>query len=161
LLSHSVGERILRMPEISTSEIIDAPAESVWTLLADFPNIKAWWPTDGAIRIDRVECEGEGIGMVRHVYNVGVKGCVSERLDFLDIESRTLMLSIVGNRPGGITAYVATARVVELDPKRCRVDYRANLTTEPGREAQAVKSIRFTWALMFKGLQAKAAGTDT
>jgi len=145
------------MPEISTSEIIDAPAGSVWALLADFPKIEAWWPADGDIRIERVVCEGEGVGMVRHVYNAGVKSPVSERLDLLDPESRILMLSIVGDRPGGITAYVATARVVELEPGRCRVDYRANVTTAPGMEAKVMKNIRFTWTLMFKGLRAKVA----
>jgi len=148
------------MPEISTSEIIEAPADSVWALLADFPEIQAWWPADGGIRIERVVCEGEGIGMIRHVYNAGVRSPVSERLDFLDPESRILMLSIVGNRPGGITAYVATARIVELDAGRCQVDY-ANVTTEPGREAKVVNDIRFTWSLMFKGLRAKLATSAT
>lgn len=148
------------MPEISASELIDASAERVWALLADFPHIRAWWPTDGAILIERVECEGDGIGMLRHVFNVGVKGCVSERLDLLDPESRTLMLSIVGDRPAGITAYVATARVVELVPGRCRVDYRANVTTEPGREAKVERDIRFTWSVMFRGLRAKATGHE-
>lgn len=149
------------MPEISTTEVIEAPAETVWALLADFPRIEAWWPADGGILIERVVCEGEGIGMVRHVYNAGARSPVSERLDFLDPEARMLMLSIVGDRPGGITAYVATARVVELDPGRCRIDYRANVTTEPGREAKVVKDIRFTWSLMFKGLRAKAGARTT
>lgn len=144
------------MPEIKTSALIDAPADAVWTLLADFGSIARWWPADGGVQIERVECEGDGIGMIRHIYNKGVANCVSERLDLLDPSTRTLVLSIVGTRPRGLTAYVAEGRVAEIDASHCRIDYRALLTTDPGREEQMAKAILFTWELMFRGLGERA-----
>lgn len=142
--------------EIRVSAELAAPAQLVWQLLADFGNIQGWWPEDGAIRIEDVQIEGQGIGMIRHILNRGARHRVSERLDFLDPASRTLMLSIVGTRPSGITAYVAEGHIVELDATRCRMDYRALVTTTPGREEQIRDGLSKTYEMMFAGLRAAA-----
>lgn len=144
------------MAEVTLSAELEAPAAAVWELLADFGNIQRWWPDDGPILIERVDIEGSGIGMIRHIYNKGVKGCISERLDLLDPATRTWLLSIVGTRPRGMTAYVAEGHLVELGPGRCRIDYRANVTSEAGREEQVRKGLLFTWPLMFRGLEQAA-----
>jgi hypothetical protein len=78
---------------------------------------------------------------------------VSERLDYLDSADRTLILSIVGDRPPGITAYVAVGKLIELADDRCRLDYRGYITCTPGSEAKVEKNIRFTWDRMFAGLR--------
>jgi uncharacterized protein YndB with AHSA1/START domain len=144
------------MPEITTSLEMEAPAEVIWSLLADFGNIAAWWPRDGRIRIERVVVQGEGIGTIRHIKNEGVDKVVSERLDFLDPETMTWILSIVGDRPPGIIAYVAIGRLIPLGSARCRADYRCYLTTDSGLEARIEKVLRHTWAEMFEGLESCA-----
>jgi len=145
------------MPELFAQADFAAPAEQVWALLADFGNIQAWWPREGALQIERVEREGEGIGMVRHIYNQGVPQCASERLDLLDPQTFTLVLSIVGQRPGGITAYVATSRLIPQGEHACRMEHRALVTTVPGREQAVERFLRQAYALMFAGLQAGTA----
>lgn len=140
------------MLEVTASQEFDAPADAVWRLLEDFGTIQRWWPTDGSTPIDRVTVEGEGVGMMRHIHNRGAAHPVSERLDFVDPSSRTLVLSIVGTRPAGITAYVAEGHVVDLGSGRCRIDYRALCTTAPGLEQPVRKALLKTWALMFRGL---------
>jgi hypothetical protein len=142
------------MAELSVSATIAGSAERVWKLLADFGAIQAWWPKDGPVQIDHVELEGQGIGMIRHIYNKGMPHCASERLDLLDPESKTLILSIVGQRPGGITAYVATSRLLPLGPDSCRMEHRAIVTTEPGREKSVERFLYQAYELMFKGLNA-------
>ena len=144
------------MAELKTSAELAAPAAAVWELLTDFGDIQRWWPADGLIQMERVELEGSGIGMIRHIYNKGIPGFISERLDFLDPATRTWMLSIVGTRPRGITAYIAEGHLVELGADRCRIDYRANVTTEPGREEQVKKGLLTTWTVMFRGLEQAA-----
>ena len=142
------------MAELSASATIHGSVQQVWDLLADFGNIEAWWPQDGPVRIERVVLEGQGIGMIRHIYNHGMPQCASERLDLLDPDSKTLVLSIVGQRPGGITAYVATSRLVDLGPHACRMEHRALVTTEPGREKSVQRFLYLAYELMFKGLNA-------
>lgn len=145
--------------EIRVSAELAAPADSIWRLLADFGNIQRWWPNDGAIRIEDVQIEGQGIGMIRHILNQGARHRVSERLDFLDPTGRTLVLSIIGTRPSGITAYIAEAHIVELDGARCRMDYRALVATPPGREEQIREGLAKTYEMMFAGLEAAALRT--
>lgn len=141
------------MAEVRVSAVLAAPAAAVWQLLEDFGNIQRWWPDDGPVHIEHVEVEGQGVGMIRHIQNHGARNRVSERLDFLDAATRTLVLSIVGTRPAGITAYVAEGQVVEIDATSCRIDYRALVTTKPGREAQVHEMLEKTWEIMFAGLE--------
>ena len=148
------------MPEVTATQVLDAPADAVWSLLADFGAIQRWWPADGSAPIERVVLEGDGIGMIRHIHNRGIAHAVSERLDLLDPSSRTLVLSIVGERPVGISAYVAEGRVSAVDATRCRIDYRALVTTAPGLEDAVRKALLKTWALMFRGLEAAARSVD-
>ena len=147
------------MPEVKVSQVLDAPADAVWRLLADFGAIKRWWPDDGSAPIETVEVAGDGVGMIRHIQNRGAPSAVSERLDLLDPATRTIVLSIVGTRPMGITAYVAEGRVSDAGPGRCRIDYRALVTTDPGREEQVRKALLKTWSLMFRGLETCARAT--
>jgi hypothetical protein len=121
--------------------------------LADFGAIQKWWPTSGLYQIGRVEIEGQGVGMIRHVYNKGIPRPVSERLDLLDHATRTIVLSIVGQRPPGMTAYVAVGRLAQIDAASCRLDYRALITTEEGREERVRDSVLKTWSIMVQGLE--------
>jgi len=141
------------VPEVTSSYVLAAPAQAVWRLLADFGAIQQWWPTSGPIQIDHVEVEGQGVGMVRHVYNKGVPSPVTERLDLLDQATRTIVLSIIGQRPPGITAYVAAGRLTEIDAASCRLDYRALITTEDGREERVRDGVLKTWSIMIQGLE--------
>jgi carbon monoxide dehydrogenase subunit G len=145
------------MAELEASADIGAGAEAVWALLADFGAIQQWWPRGGPVEIERVENEGEGVGMVRHIYNKGAAQCVSERLERIDPAARSLTLSIVGQRPGGITAYIATSTVYATGAGSCRIEHKAHVTTVPGREQAVERFLRQAYDLMFRGLEQGAA----
>lgn len=144
---------------IRTFHVFDAPAAKVWELLANFGAIKSWWPTEGSVVIERVELEGQGIGMVRHIFNRGAKHCVSERLERLDSQEHVLKLSILGRDAGQTPWYYATARLVELDGGgRCRLDYESEFNSPRGRENQTRDGILAAYRAMFSGLQGAAGG---
>jgi uncharacterized protein YndB with AHSA1/START domain len=65
------------MVHLHSHHDINAPREIIWALLMDFGNIEAWWPKDAPIAIDRVELEGRGVGMTRHIWGSKPKGRIS------------------------------------------------------------------------------------
>ena len=147
------------MPIVTTTYELAAPADAVWRLLEDFGAIDRWWPTDGPAPIEHVVVEGSGVGMIRHIRNRGMPHAVSERLDFIEASSRTWMLSIVGDRPLGLTGYVAEGQLQELAPDRCRIDYRAHFSVAADREDSVRKALLKSWTLMFQGLERAANAT--
>ena len=143
---------------IRTFHVFDASAAKVWDLLADFGAIQKWWPTEGPVVIERVELEGQGLGMVRHIFNRGSAHCVSERLERLDSNERLLQLSILGRDAGRAPWYRATARLLELeDGDRCRLDYESEFSAPRGRENQTRDGILSAYRAMFSGLEGAAA----
>ncbi|GAC27486.1 SRPBCC family protein [Brumicola pallidula] len=139
------------MVNLHSHHDISAPRETIWGLLVDFGNIEAWWPKDSPIDIDRVELEGSGVGMTRHIYNVGFESPVSERLDALDTENFTLKLAIVGERPAGLLHYQATGTLTELDDGGCRLTYDSEFLAEEGREDEARTFLLGVYQLMYVG----------
>jgi uncharacterized protein YndB with AHSA1/START domain len=142
---------------IRTYHAFDAPAANVWELLADFGAIERWWPTNEQPAIERVEVDGEGIGMVRRIYNRGAKHPIRERLDRLDPGERTLQLSILSPEPPYAAWYQATGRLVELGRARCRLDYESEFTAAVGRENATRDGILAAYRAMFSGLQSAAS----
>lgn len=146
------------MFRIETHHDFDVPASWLWDCLSDFGHIERWWPADEpAVRIERVELEGQGIGAVRRIYNQGYADPISERLDQLDPRTMTYKLSIVGQAPVGITHYQATGRIEALPGARCRLNYSSEFTTASGRPEEAEAWLRMAYALMFAGLAAAAS----
>lgn len=144
--------------KITTSHDFEASPAVLWDFLQDFAHIERWWPNhDPAVQIDRVELEGEGIGTVRHIYNKGYPEPVSERLEYLDPETRTLRLNIVGKAPVGITYYQATGHVEPLSGGRCRLNYTSEFATASGKPDEAEAWLRMAYGLMFAGLAAAVA----
>jgi len=138
---------------IRTFHVFEASATKLWNLLADFGAIQQWWPTEGALTIERVELEGQGVGMIRHIFNRGATHQVSERLEQLDPAGRILKLSILGRDSGRTPWYQATARIVDLATERCRLDYESEFRTPHGRENQTRDGILLAYRTMFSGLQ--------
>jgi len=138
---------------IRTFHVFEASATKVWEVLADFGAIQQWWPAEGPLVIERVELEGQGVGMIRHIFNRGARHQVSERLEQLDPDERILKLSILGRDSGRAPWYQATARIVDLETDRCRLDYESQFRTPRGRENETREGILLAYQAMFSGLQ--------
>lgn len=140
------------MHEITASHDYYHSPEALWEILADFGNIERWWPENtGGIKINRVELEGEGIGLTRHIYNEGFEHAISERLDYLDPENHVYKLSMVGHIPVGITEYQATGTITETS-EGCKLQYVSRFSTETGESEDATAFLKGAYELMFQGL---------
>lgn len=139
------------MVQLHSHHDIDAPRALIWGLLMDFGNIEAWWPKNAPVEIERIDIEGSGTGMIRHMYNAGFDAPVSERLDSLDIENYIIKLSIIGNRPAGLLHYQARGQLSELDNGGCRLTYDSEFLAEEGREDEAKEFLLGAYELMYIG----------
>ena len=107
---------------------LDAPADKVWGVLADFGNFLPW-ATGGN---GSIELEGEGVGMIRHMDLPGL-GKLSERLDKLDPAQRVLGYSLLGEA-AGMAEYRCEVTVADSE-SGCVLHWRAEFTPAAGLDA--------------------------
>ena len=102
------------MVEVSVEREFDVDADEVWAILAEFGDI-SWIPG-----IEKVELEGEGVGMIRHVTAPGM-AVLHERMDAIDHEKMILDYSLPAVEYLGVKNYRAQTRVVAVEDGRCRL----------------------------------------
>ena len=146
------------MPQLTVSEVFKTPADTLWGLVKDFGNLEAWWLKDNPIKIDRVVQEGQGVGMIRHIYYVGMPTPLSERLDYMDDGSRTYKLSIVGEGVPGLISYSAEGVITALGADSCRFDYTAGIQAIAEKEASVEQALRFGFTQVIAGLRRATEG---
>ncbi len=139
----------------STTVEMNAPAAKAWDAIADFGGILKWAPVDDTATI---ECEGEGVGMVRVLYFPGI-GTAREVLDVLDHNTMTLVLTITEGLPFGASEYRATISVEALGDDRCACTWRGDFTVPEGVSEDEVKaSFEGAYVGMFGGLAGYIGG---
>ncbi len=118
------------MIEVSVEREFEFGAETVWAVFADFGNV-SWVPG-----VEKVELEGEGIGMIRHL-TVPVFPPLHERLEALDHEAKVLEYSIPSVQYIGVKNYHARVQVFDGGSGRCRVTISCVAEAEGMSEAEA------------------------
>jgi hypothetical protein len=118
------------MVEVRIEREFEFGAGDVWAVLADFGNV-SWVPG-----IEKVEVEGEGVGMIRHL-TVPVYPQLHERLDAIDHQEMILDYSIPSVAYIQVKNYSARAQVVELEGERCRVLWSCRADADGVDEEQA------------------------
>jgi carbon monoxide dehydrogenase subunit G len=128
------------MIDVSFEREFEFDAETVWGIFADFGNV-SWVPG-----VEKVEVEGEGIGMVRHL-TVQVFPPLHERLESRSHEDRVLEYSIPSVEYLEVANYRARAQVTGAGDGHCRVRMtcRAEAT---GLEADAAAKVEAFYGAM-------------
>jgi hypothetical protein len=104
------------MVEVSIEREFDVDAEALWAMLANFGDI-SWIPS-----IEKVELEGDGVGMIRHVTAPGLPQ-LHERMDAIDHEQMILDYSVPEVAYLRVKNYRARARVTPIEAGRCRIHW--------------------------------------
>lgn len=131
-------------------ESFPVPAAKLWAVVADFGAIGDWWPPG---MLDRVEVEGDGVGMVRSIHTrVGI--VLHEQLRAIDHASRRLSLAIVGDLPAGMEGYHATGSVADAGEESCTLTWEGRYRVpDTAAETSARNFIEGAYASMFSGLR--------
>ena len=123
------------MVEVQIEREFEFTAAAVWAVIADFGNV-SWVPG-----VEKVEVEGDGIGMIRHL-TVPVFPPLHERLEAVDHEKMSLEYSIPAVEYISVKNYRALAQVIELSPERCRVLWSCTAEAEGAPEEEATGKTR-------------------
>jgi len=119
------------MIEVKVEGEIAFSAEKVWGVIADFGNV-SWVPG-----VEKVELEGEGVGMIRHL-TVPVFPQLHERMDAIDSEKMILDYSIPSVEFLHLKDYKARAQVSELEGERCGLVWSCVSEVDGVEDAQAI-----------------------
>ena len=134
------------MASVKVTDRIEASADRVWDLVADFGGIQRF-----AAGIESVSVAGEGVGAVRTITLPGGT-TLQERLETRDPATRTLQYAIVGEHPMPFTTYLATIRITEDGPA-ARIEWSGELTPKPSAEAQAKTIVESVYQSGIAGLK--------
>ena len=129
------------MVEVEIEREYGFGADVVWGVIADFGNV-SWVPG-----IEKVDLEGEGVGMIRHL-TVPVFPQLHERLDAIDPQEKVLEYSIPAVEYIKVKNYSARAQVVDLGSGRCRVLWSCRAEAEGASEQQASDETRAFYEAM-------------
>jgi carbon monoxide dehydrogenase subunit G len=138
------------MTTVTVTDIIAAPIDDVWALLADF---------GGIARImrgmDDVQVVGEGLGQDR-VISLGGGARVVERLTWHDPDAYAFSYTIVEGAGLPMQRYVATVRLSSQD-SGTHVHWQGHFVVD-GDEADAVKLVEGIYRGGIKGTRRALEG---
>ena len=119
------------MVEYSTEREFEIDADDIWAMLANFADV-SWIPA-----LEKVELEGEGVGMVRHITAPGLPQ-LHERMDAIDHEIMALDYSVPEVEYLKVANYTARAQVTPLSEGHCRLKWSCKSEAVGVSEAEAV-----------------------
>jgi len=122
------------MFEVTVSAEIEASADQLWAIVADFGNV------DWMQGVSRCEVKGEGPGMVRGIFVAEDGPRLNEVLEFVDTEARRIGYTIPENVPMPVTDYHSEMAVVDLGNGRSRLDWTCKAEPD-GVEVEAAKTV--------------------
>ncbi|GAA4906411.1 polyketide cyclase/dehydrase/lipid transport protein [Actinomycetospora succinea] len=99
------------MPEVTTSAVIPADADTVWRVIRDFDGLPDWHPAIAASELEGGE-HTDRVGAVRRL-TLGDGGVVRESLVTLDDRERLLTYAILES-PFPVRDYRSTIRVLPV-----------------------------------------------
>ena len=113
------------MASVNYQKQINAPAQIVWELLADFGAINKWANPQ---LILSSTADSHDVGGIRTIETV--KGTVKERIELIDHDLYRLGYSIVdGADRLSVSNYLSIIKVSKIDEKSCLIDWQS--TFEP------------------------------
>ena len=128
------------MAQVIVKEDIDAPADRLWRLVADFGNVR-WSPGGEGART-----EGNGPGMVR-ILGIGSSE-IRERLESRDDAARTIVYTIPQGLPMPITDYRATMIVRSAGDRRSELEWSCTFKPDGVPEAEASAQLEGLYRMM-------------
>lgn len=101
--------------------------------------------------VEKIECEGEGLGARRHVYIKGLPGPVIERLDVASDE-RVFAYSIINETALPLERYIAVVELADAPDGGCVVRWGSNWIAKGQPEAEVRKMLTALYDRLIDGI---------
>ena len=141
--------------QVIVEKTLNAPIEKIWALCADFGNID-WFKGNGVPGAEKVEVEGEGIGMARIIHMAGFDEPIKEVLTAMDPQNYNYSYDILPNPLMPFTDYKATGTLTALADGSTKATWRASFESDTLSAEDANAIMTGTYESMFKCLEAAA-----
>ncbi len=137
--------------KVHVTQDFTVSADTLWKVLGDFSDL-SWVPA-----VHHHEFEGEGPGMLRHMY-LDETTAIVEKLEVLDEENKTISYSIPVNNPLPVDDYFATMTIDETGADSCRLEWSCTWSAPRDMtEEEAVESVTAFYGSLLPGIE-EAAG---
>jgi len=134
------------MQKVKVNGTINASADEVWKLVADFGGLDQFVEA-----ITNCSIEGNGIGAIRTL-TLQDGGKVKEKLESLDGENRVLTYSIVES-PMPIENYTGAMEVKPIDDGQSEFTWSSTFEAAEGTEDDMKEALEGLYSLGFEGLK--------
>ena len=133
------------MANVSISQELPVPAQTVWSVVGGFNALPDWHPA-----VAKSETQTEGGAKVRTLSLAG-GGTIVERLEQVDDKERAYTYSILSG-PLPVADYTATIRVRESGAG-CTIEWSSEFTPSGAPESEAAAAIRGVYEAGFENLK--------
>jgi len=134
------------MQNVKVSGTINAPADEVWKLVANFGELDQFVEA-----ITNCTTEGTGVGTVRTL-TLQDGGEVKEKLESLDVDNRVLTYSIAES-PMPIENYTGTLEVKSIDNGQSEFIWSSEFEADEGVEDEMKEAMEGLYTLGVEGLK--------
>lgn len=140
------------MHTIHVEKELNAPADKLWALIADFSNLR-WYPA-----AEKVEKIGTGIGEIRRITLPGMPSAVEERLLDIDAADYRIVYEVLENDINIMRDYTVVATLVSTGPQSTRASWRGSFSGVSGgvEAGTMIELMTDTYGTMLKALEQAA-----
>ena len=138
------------MTDVTTKDMINAPADIIWKALSSFRDIEKYIPL-----VKRSTVEGSGIGAKRTCIIPNQSGGeeeIQEEMKSLDNNARTFSYSITSS-PLPVKNYLSIVKVKDLGNEKCEVEWSSTFEPKGMAEEEVAKMIQGVYLAAIDGLK--------
>ena len=132
---------------IVVEKTVPVSRQRFFAALMDFGGVGKLSPES----VDKVECEGEGLGAVRTVSIKGMPGTIVERLD-VAYDERVFAYSILNETALPLRHYIAVVELADAPGGGCVVRWGSNWEAKPGREEDVRQMLTGLYTNLIDGI---------
>eukprot|EP01083_Nonionella_stella_P211581 764876_1 len=135
------------MARVTEKVKMNYPRKKVWTILSDFGDLDWQHQT-----VEKVDIEGEGIGMIRVLHLKGISHPIKEKLVKMDNDNFTFEIEVDSNWVLPFGNYKCICQIERIDTKTCTIVWIGEFEVLGMEQEEGAKLASAIYKQMFRDL---------